>query len=202
MKYTLQLTSLLCLLPITHSSIAQIYSDGYVYDTQAVVVRDGYNNCVRTGRWNPANAVVECDPDLFRQASMQAIAVPPAIKSVAESTSAVMPEGHPSVSANTMPNGHPSVETPDVPDASAIDLPNEGKVADFKDVSGYTYIEVTFKDKTRWLAAPRTPIAKGAVIRYGKGSMMRDFFSKSMNRNFPEIIFLDRVVVVSSGDKR
>lgn len=113
--------------------------------------------------------------------------------------SAAMPEGH---STGAIPKGHPSVEAAAAPDASTAALPNEGKVTDFKDAGGYTYFEVTYKGKTRWLAAPRTPVAKGAVVRYGTGSVMNDFFSKSMNRNFPEIIFLDRVVVVSSNDKK
>lgn len=78
MKRALQIASLLCLLPATYSSIAQTYSDGYVYDTRAVVVRDGSGNCVRTTRWNTGNAVAECDPDLFKQAAAQAVAAPPA----------------------------------------------------------------------------------------------------------------------------
>lgn len=113
-----------------------------------------------------------------------------------------MPEGHPSTPARVMPKEHPSVEATAAPDASAANLPNEGEVVDFKDAGAYTYFEVTYKDKTRWLAAPKTPVAKGSVIRYGNGSMMNNFPSKSLNRTFSEIIFLDRVVVVSSGDKK
>lgn len=122
----------------------------------------------------------------------------------------VMPEGHPAIPANAMPEGHPStpsaghssVDTAVAPTASAANLPNEGKVVDFKDAGGYTYFEVTYKEKTRWLAAPKTAVTKGALVRYGNGSLMANFFSKSMNRTFPEIIFLDRVVVVSTGDKK
>lgn len=84
MKHTLQIASLLCLLPVTHGSIAQTYSDGYIYDSRAVVVRDGSGNCVRTTRWSSANAVVECDPGLFKQAATREIAAPPAAKLIAE----------------------------------------------------------------------------------------------------------------------
>lgn len=114
-----------------------------------------------------------------------------------------MPDGHPSIPTSAMPEGHPSVEdAAAAPDASAANLPNEGKVVDVKDGGGYTYIEVTYKDATRWLAAPRSAVTKDAVIRYGNGSVMKDFFSKSMNKTFPEILFLDRVVVVSPGGKK
>lgn len=116
--------------------------------------------------------------------------------------SAAMPQGHVPTTGGTMPKGHPPVDAAEGPDASAANLPNEGKVTDVKDAGGYTYVEVTYKGKTRWLAAPQTAVTKGAVVRYGTGSVMHDFFSKTMNRNFPEIIFLDRVVVVSSGDKK
>lgn len=114
-----------------------------------------------------------------------------------------MPDGHPSVPASAMPEGHPSVEgAAAAPGASAANLPNEGKVVDVKNAGGYIYVEVTYKDATRWLAAPRAAVTKDAVIRYGNGSVMKDFFSKSMNKTFPEIIFLDQVVVVGFGDKK
>jgi hypothetical protein len=117
--------------------------------------------------------------------------------------SAAVPEGHPSIPASAMPYGHPAVEgAAAAPDASAANLPNEGKVVDVKNAGGYTYVEVNYKDATRWLAAPMAAVTKDAVIRYGNGSVMKDFFSKSMNKTFPEIIFLDRVVVVNSGDKK
>lgn len=129
--------------------------------------------------------------------------------------SAAMPEGHPSMPASgatsgghpsipvsAMPEGHPSIEDAAAQDASAANLPNEGKVVDVKEAGGYTYVEVTYKDATRWLAAPRTAVSKDAVVRYGNGSVMKDFFSKSMNKTFPEILFLDRVVVVGSGNKK
>ncbi len=127
----------------------------------------------------------------------------PAPSERAVPASAAMPEGHPSMPVSAMPEGHPSIEgAVAAPDTSAANLPNEGKVVDVKDAGGYTYVEVTYKEATRWLAAPRAVITKDAVVRYGNGSVMKDFFSKSMNKAFPEIIFLDRVVVVSSGDKK
>ena len=78
MKRSLQITSLLCLLPVAYGSIAETYSDGYLYDTRAVVVRDGFNNCVRTSRWSVDNAIAECDPGLFKQAATRAVVAPPA----------------------------------------------------------------------------------------------------------------------------
>lgn len=84
MKYVLQIALSLCLLPVTHGSIAQTYSDGYLYDTRAVVVRDSFGNCVRTTRWSAENAVVECDPDLFKPTVAPAITAPPFAKPAAK----------------------------------------------------------------------------------------------------------------------
>lgn len=81
MKRTLQVAApLLCMLSMTHNAIAQTYSDGYVYDTRAMVVRDSFGNCVRTTRWSAENAVVECDPDLFKPTVAPAIVAPPFAK--------------------------------------------------------------------------------------------------------------------------
>lgn len=66
MKHVLQITSLLCLLPIANIAVAHTDSAGYVYDARALV-RDSYGNCVRTGEWTEANALRECDPQLFKE---------------------------------------------------------------------------------------------------------------------------------------
>lgn len=79
MKRTLQIAApLLCMLSMTHSAIAHTYSDGYVYDTRAMVVRDSFGNCVRTTRWSAENAVPECDPDLFKKAAAPVVVAAPA----------------------------------------------------------------------------------------------------------------------------
>lgn len=53
----LLLTSLLL---CTGSAFAQAGS-GYVTDSSGNIVRSGFNLCVQTGHWTPANAVVGCD---------------------------------------------------------------------------------------------------------------------------------------------
>ncbi len=71
MKRALQITSLLCLLPMTQIAAAHTDSIGYVYD-ERTLVRDSYGNCVRTGEWAEANALRDCDPQLFKQAAAPA----------------------------------------------------------------------------------------------------------------------------------
>ena len=40
---------------------------GYVIDSRFNVIRNSYNECVRTGYWTPAMAIAECDPDLVKK---------------------------------------------------------------------------------------------------------------------------------------
>lgn len=94
MKNTIKIIPLLCLLPMAQNSIAHpthTHSDGYVYDSRAVAVRDGFGNCVRTTRWSAENATPECDPDLIKKAAEPVAITPPAAKPVAAPAAPVAP---------------------------------------------------------------------------------------------------------------
>ena len=55
--------------------------EAYGADDRGVVWRitsDLGNHCWRTGYWTPAMAIVECDPDLFPEEEVAAVAPPPA----------------------------------------------------------------------------------------------------------------------------
>ena len=78
--------------------------------------------------------------------------------------------------------------------------PNTGKVMEAMDVMDmYTYIQVsgkTDKDKPVWLAASKVKLAKGDTIRYGGGPVMPNYYSKTLNKTFDAIIFVDKVELV------
>ena len=80
--------------------------------------------------------------------------------------------------------------------AAPSQFTNQGKVLDVIDASIYTYIQVTSDKSPVWLAASKTKVAKGDTIRYPNGAPMANFYSKSLNRTFDTIIFLDKVEVV------
>ena len=71
--------------------------------------------------------------------------------------------------------------------------PNKGKVLDVIDTEMYTYIQVTGDNGPVWLAASKTSVAKGTTISYPNGAVMSNFHSKSLNRTFETIIFVDKV---------
>lgn len=86
-----------------------------------------------------------------------------------------------------------------VPQSNAIaaaEYANKGKVLDVIDTSMYTYLQVSGDKGPIWLAASKTKVAKGATIGYPNGAVMTNFYSKSLNRTFDTIIFLDKVEVL------
>lgn len=94
---------------------------------------------------------------------------------------------------------HPSVaEAEQILNISheAKDLPNLGRVLSTIPSNSYTYIEVDQEGTTRWLATPALSLEKNTLIRYDNGALMKDFYSKKLDRTFPEILFLGGVVVV------
>ena len=80
--------------------------------------------------------------------------------------------------------------------AAASKFPNKGKVLEVIDASMYTYLQVATDKGSIWLAASKTTVAKGSTIGYGNGAVMTNFYSKSLNRTFDTIIFLDKVEVL------
>jgi len=103
--------------------------------------------------------------------------------------------------AQPVPAGHPPMtakgDGKGVPDAQ---LPQKGKVLSSIDAAGYTYIEVAQNKKTLWLAGTQVAVKKGDVIRFDDGMVMTNFNSKTLNRTFPSVTFVNRVVVTKEKE--
>ncbi|MBI4291914.1 MAG: hypothetical protein HY661_10580 [Betaproteobacteria bacterium] len=89
-----------------------------------------------------------------------------------------------------------------MPSAAAPEakLSQKGKVQSAINVPQYTYLEVTQNKKTRWLAVSTVAVKKGDVIRFDDGMEMTNFHSKSLNRTFPSVFFVQRVVVTKEKE--
>jgi len=70
----------------------------------------------------------------------------------------------------------------------------EGSVAKVVDVPGYTYVEVETGDGTVWAAAPSVSVKAGDTVSFATGMEMRDFYSKTLQREFEVIYFVDRFI--------
>lgn len=78
---------------------------------------------------------------------------------------------------------------------TASQLPNSGIVREVMHTQAYSYIHVDGPDGQVWLAGPRTEVTPGARISYSQGVLMAGFFSKELQRMFPEVIFVGSIAV-------
>lgn len=79
---------------------------------------------------------------------------------------------------------------------SAAPAQNRGSVLEIIPAASYTYIRVDTEDGELWLAGPRVALEEGQVIAWSDGMAMRDFASKTLERTFDVIYFVDGVQVV------
>ena len=107
-----------------------------------------------------------------------------------------------SAAAQSLPSGHPSVSAKKEGKAAAPEaqLPQKAKVLSTLDAAPYTYLEVSQNKKTLWLAATAVPAKKGDVIRFDDGLAMTNFHSKTLNRTFPSVLFVNRVVITKEKE--
>ena len=106
-----------------------------------------------------------------------------------------------SAAAQPLPAGHPGVDTKQGGKAAPeMQLPQKARVISTIDAAPYTYLEVMQNKKTLWLAANAVPAKKGDVIRFDNGMVMTDFHSKTLNRTFPSVLFVSRVVVTKEKE--
>jgi hypothetical protein len=81
--------------------------------------------------------------------------------------------------------------------ASAGMPANEGKVLSTLDAPGYTYMELANTEKRFWIAAPTTRVKAGDRVRFEQSLVMKNFNSKTLNRTFDQIIFVNSATVIN-----
>lgn len=78
------------------------------------------------------------------------------------------------------------------PAAAPAPSANRGKVVQTAEGGGYTYAEVqTPSGQKVWIAGSHIAVKPGTEVEWGNYGLMRDFHAKSLNRTFPEILFVD-----------
>ncbi|MES9850479.1 MAG: hypothetical protein ABW170_01440 [Candidatus Thiodiazotropha sp. L084R] len=78
--------------------------------------------------------------------------------------------------------------------------------------AGYTYIRVEEKGKAFWIALPETQVSVGEEVSFYEQMLMENFTSKSLNRTFDRILFVeainkgsklpDKAIVIPSPNKK
>ena len=100
-----------------------------------------------------------------------------------------LPSGHPSVGTNSAGKGAPEAQ-----------LPQKAQVLSTISAPPYTYLEVVQNKKTLWLAANAIAAKKDDVIRFDNGMVMTNFHSRTLNRTFPSVVFVNRVVITKEKE--
>ena len=70
---------------------------------------------------------------------------------------------------------------------------HRGTVVESMNAAGYSYIRVEENGDSVWLAAPQITVEIGQSILWSGGTSIRNFNSRSLDRNFDEIIFVSAV---------
>jgi len=85
-------------------------------------------------------------------------------------------------------------DAPTSPPQSTAEAHIEGSVSKVVDVPGYTYVEVETGKGTVWAAAPSVSVKAGDTVSFATGMEMHDFYSKTLQREFEVIYFVDRFI--------
>ncbi len=98
------------------------------------------------------------------------------------------------VHAADLPPGHPPINSNHSVQAE-VPLAQKATVVDIINVPQYTYLEVSQNNQSRWIAAPTITVKKDDVVEFDNGMIMENFHSKTLDRTFPSIAFVNRVVL-------
>lgn len=69
-----------------------------------------------------------------------------------------------------------------------------GKVTQTMDAAGYTYAEVDTGNEKFWAAARKTVLNKGDMIAFSMVMPMKNYYSKSLKREFSVVYFVNRFI--------
>lgn len=87
---------------------------------------------------------------------------------------------------NTMPHQNATAQVANVVSGKTIETFNAG---------GFTYVQITTPKESLWAAGPLTPIKKDDEVSFSRNMLMKNFHSKTLNRDFEAIYFVDRFTV-------
>jgi ribosomal protein S17 len=92
----------------------------------------------------------------------------------------------------------PVAETPSATSQPTAEAPKAGgtagKVVETMNAAGYTYVQVDDGQKKIWAAAPEFSVAVGDEVIVPEGMPMNNYHSKSLDRDFEVVYFVDSVL--------
>jgi len=113
-----------------------------------------------------------------------------------------MPSGGHGMSGEPFIQGTNNTATIPTPPPAPTE-PHVGKVLQAINAGGYTYVELRKKSGEKiWLAVTAAEIAVGSQQTFNPGMVMHNFESKTLKRNFDQIIFSELAVPAKAGEKK
>ena len=76
---------------------------------------------------------------------------------------------------------------------------NHGRVREVIQTSAYSYLAVEQDGHLRWLVAPKMTIKIGDDLGFSRGLEMHDFYSRTLDRRFDAILFVEQAVRLQAG---
>lgn len=67
------------------------------------------------------------------------------------------------------------------------------EVVEHIDAQNYTYMKVSENDSEYWIAVPQREVKEGDILYYSRSMEMKNFNSKSLNRTFESILFVEDI---------
>lgn len=95
--------------------------------------------------------------------------------------------------------GQTAAEITSTVNPAAPSAGNQGRVLATMDVAGYSYIQVESNGRQVWLAGNPVVVQEGDMISWDQSSVMRNFYSKTLDRTFDEILFVSGLQSPASG---
>ena len=111
---------------------------------------------------------------------------------------AVMPSDHPPIAQ--LPSNHPDVSGGAAAPADAAPFDAEsrtGTVLELENSGGYTYAKLQIEEDEVWVAGPETAMAVGDEIVVAGLMGMNNFYARSLDRTFDQILFASRMAKVN-----
>ena len=73
----------------------------------------------------------------------------------------------------------------------------EGTVVSSLTTESYTYVEISKDNKNVWIVGPLVAVKPGNHVRFEEGAIMTAFYSKQLDRTFPEVMFVPGITVTA-----
>ena len=70
-----------------------------------------------------------------------------------------------------------------------------GNTIETFDSGGFTYVQITTPEASIWAAGPLTPIKNNDTVSFSRTMLMTNFHSKTLNRTFEAIYFVNTFTV-------